>query len=1095
MSRTTLKPIVSNLREEIVKGISGKFEKYGFDKEGKIIIDKPLSEYDELIKSNMLALFEARNINSSEKFIEYIHDTARTFLHILICFKLMEKRGIMRTLLAAIIGTDIYNEIIPDFTSVAPIAFDEFANKYSEAIEILANRDNDDEELEYYQFIYLMEKLTKEMAKEVPLLFKEYEYNLIQPDYDDMRVILHEVSTIGDEEYEEDDFLGWIYQYWVDTEANDIEVAKENRDISYANFIFSKVLELLDLEQTEFGEFYTPRWVVKYIVDNSINYYKGNNNIPVEKIKILDPACGAGNFLVYALDAIIELYKNEHPDWTIKNIVTSALENNIYGADIQREPLQITALNLWIKAKSYAVKARIDELNLFNVNVLMANSLYPWETEEEFHQMSIFDTPETISEKKFTSEDIGRLISSRNAINHNNAVRFFKQKFDIVVMNPPFVDTRNMPQETKDFIKKYYPKNSRNFVAAFIERVINITTDNGFIGFIASDTFKTLVSYKYLRKMLLDNVSIRKMIELGYGVFEADVSCGMYFLDKKYLKRNEITYIDARKINKKAYKVLEEISGRVGVTIKQKIFYEYPDYVFLTDLPQYLRELYAEKKCLGLGNPLIAECRVGIKIGDNEDNFVKKKWYIPSQLLEQKKFVLISKTNGESYIRDYQDVVLWDGDGSGIKDNPGCLWQNSEFYFRGGLSYNLGGRIFKVRKLPDNVLFTQGSSGIFFTNEYKKYEDYFLGILKTKLVNYFLLQINPTNNTTPNDVKKIPMIIGTASQVDKIEKLSLSIQKAIINRKEYDILSDYFKKNAMLDFWIGEVKSTCQRYIDFIEYSMVEEYEYKLELEEEVYSLFKISDDERERIEDELGSYYKVVGKLEVETLKKIKEYYLNGKKSDTGRQLSPMNIIEISEELNISPRDVYDSLRNMNVSKIASYRKCIIDFIRYLIIKIINERPCRIYQTDELSNLIIKEIENYFDSSKDVVEEIESIMGASIKELLINGVRNEGVKYDVICPAMPLISEKILGGKGKTKEKVYWLTEQFLVEYEEDKRYSMQNEIRRLTDEVYLFKLQRVKEKMQDISLSDFDMKKLEKDLIILEECVKTLENWKVVD
>ena len=87
------------------------------------------------------------------------------------------------------------------------------------------------------------------------------------------------------------------------------------------------------------------------------------------------------------------------------------------------------------------------------------------------------------------------------------------------------------------------------------------------------------------------------------------------------------------------------------------------------------------------------------------------------------------------------------------------------------------------------------------------------------------------------------------------------------------------------------------------------------------------------------------------------------------------------------------------------------------------------------------------------------------------------------------------MGGKGKTKEKVYWLTEHFLVEYEEDKRYSMQNEIRRLTDEVYLFKLQRVKEKMQDISLSDFDMKKLEKDLVILEECVKTLENWKIVD
>lgn len=1094
MSKVTLKPIVSKLREDIIKGIAGKLEKYGFDENGKLTTDKPLSQYDELIRANLLALFEAKNITGKEEYLEYILNTSRTFLHILVCFKLMEKRGIMGGLLKRIIDTDIYNEIIPNFVSVNPIAFDDFVEKYSDEIKNLSLSDNEEDELEYYQFLFLMEQLTKEMAEEVPLLFKDYEYNLIHPDYDDMRVILQSVSSIESDEYDEDDFLGWIYQYWVDTDASDIDLAKDNSVISYANNIYYQILEMLDLEQTEYGEFYTPRWVVKYIVDSTISYYKSNNDTPVEQIKLLDPACGAGNFLVYALDAIIELYKKEHPDWSIQRIVISALENNIFGADVQREPLQITALNLWIKAKTYAVKARIEELNLFNVNVLMANSLYPWETEEEYHQISLFDTPESLSETQYTSEDIGRLLSNRQAENHNSAIRFFKQKFDLIVMNPPFVDTRNMPQETKDFIKKYYPKNSRNFVAAFIERTLNITTDAAIIGFIASDTFKTLVSYKYLRKMLLDNVSILKMIELGFGVFEADVSCGMYFLDKKHMKRNEISYIDARKVDKKSPSVIADISEIEGEMIKQKSFYEYQDYVFLTDLPKGLRDLYSEKRCLGLGTPLIAECRVGIKIGDNEDSFVKKKWDIPQKYLDTKKYVMISKTNGESYIRDYQDVVLWDEDGRGIKDNPGCLWQNSEFYFRRGLSYNLGGRIFKVRKLPENVLFTQGSSGIFFEPAYQKYEDYFLGILKSKTVNYFLLQINPTNNTTPNDVKKIPMIIGSDDEIRNITRLSLAIQDEIVERKKYDMLSDYFEKSALIDFWDGEVRSSCKRYIDHVEESMVREYEYKAELEDAVYSLFNISDAERERIEEELGKYYRYDSSAVVPE-ERITSLYIDGKVSDTGRQLSSLDVVEVAEELEVSPRTVLEYLRNNNVVKNSVVGECVVDYIRYLAIDCMRNNTPALYQSELLANSIISSIEGRFDNGIGVVEEIEQVLGTTIGNFLVNGARVDDVKFDFASDKMPLIKALVIGGKAKNKEMLFWLNEHFLIEFEEDRRYALQNEIRRLTDDVYMFKLQRVKEKMQDPSISSSESKNLNKAMTVYEECIKSLENWKVVE
>ena len=67
MSKANLKPIVTKLRSSIIKGISGKLEKYGFDDMGKLVIDKPLSSYDENKRSNLIALFEAKKINNKKR--------------------------------------------------------------------------------------------------------------------------------------------------------------------------------------------------------------------------------------------------------------------------------------------------------------------------------------------------------------------------------------------------------------------------------------------------------------------------------------------------------------------------------------------------------------------------------------------------------------------------------------------------------------------------------------------------------------------------------------------------------------------------------------------------------------------------------------------------------------------------------------------------------------------------------------------------------------------------------------------------------------------------------------------------------------------
>jgi len=248
----------------------------------------PLSEYDSVIRNNLVSLFESRRIAGNKKeYIAYVQDSARTFLHILICFKTMEKRGLISKVLEGLLDSRIYDQILPDFNSISPIAFTELVKKHNEAIVAMERKDNGEEDIEYYKFIFILSELSKEMAKEVPLLFKDYEHNLVHPDFSGLKEILFTINKIGNEEYFEDDFLGWIYQYWVDIKEDELKAAKESKDVSYADDVYFEILSNLEEEQSQFGEFYTPRWVVKYIVDNTLRSYFAENG-RIETIKLLD---------------------------------------------------------------------------------------------------------------------------------------------------------------------------------------------------------------------------------------------------------------------------------------------------------------------------------------------------------------------------------------------------------------------------------------------------------------------------------------------------------------------------------------------------------------------------------------------------------------------------------------------------------------------------------------------------------------------------------------------------------------------------------------------------------------------------------------
>ncbi len=1040
MSRATLKPIVSKIREAIIKGVAGKLEKYGFDENGILVIEKPLSEFDETIRNNLIALFEAKHIDSQEKYVDYIHNTSRTFMHILICFKLMEKRGIMGALLERVIGTDIYNEIIPDFVNINPMAFDEFVSKYQNEIMVLASKDNNEENDEYYQFIYLMEVLTREMSKEVPLLFKEYEYNLIQPEYEDLRVILQAVSIIETNEYDEDDFLGWIYQYWVDTNEVEVAMAGEYRQTSFANNVYAFVMSMLKKEQAEFGEFYTPRWIVQNIVNKCIEESKKDKALSIEKIKLLDPACGAGNFLVYSFDAFMAKYEEEHPDWTLSERICSILQNNIFGADIQREPLQITALNLWIKAKKYAVDAKINSLNLYNVNVLMANSLYHWEKEEEYYQITLFDTPETILEKRYSSEDIGRLLSNRNFETHNNAVKFFKQKFEIIVMNPPFVDARKMNPTTLNFLKEFYPDNARNLFSAFIGRTLSLLNRKGILGFISSDTFFSISSFSNIREKLLGK-RILEVDILGGGVFDGPtVTASIMFIKNESNKNNEIL------VKKWDGMKLETIES-----LKQEKLREIAGYPFIFEVTDRFRNIFKNKL---IGDCTEFEVRKGIVTAGN-DKYLKYIWEVPQNMIGTQ-FILYNKEH-DAYVSDIKYVLDWRIDTRGkilSSSSARCayLLDNydevlEKYNFKAGVAYKLVGN-FRSCLLDNNAAFDVGTPAILMDN--CDYQKYVLALMNSKLYVFLSHLLNPTVNNTPGDVRRLPFVYPDKADKDELDYMTSRLLLNIERSKRFEQNSTLFECSEIKYGFESGAKSITEAYNLYLE------------------DIKKIRKD-MESLQDNID--------------KKIYEIY----------DLSAKDIIYLEEQ-------VFSYYISQVIEPI-SIEEAIIRFVRELI-KLSIKNQNRLYTSTEIIYILQQCIEDNFEEIEGykIIEEIESLCKSELYSLVVSGVKVGTQKYEVYGQGSkdekePYIQMKVIAGKGKNKEIILWHLSDFLIEFEENKCYTMQNEIRRLASEVYIPKLQRAKEKLQLDSYSISERKVLEKDVELYGECVKTLENWKVVE
>jgi len=325
---------------------------------------------------------------------------------------------------------------------------------------------------------------------------------------------------MSEEDCKDIEVIGWLYQFYISEKKDDVfAMLKKNKKITPSNIPAATQL-------------FTPHWIVKYMVQNSLGklwmlnnpsstlkdsmkYYIENEEetttfIKVtspEEITFLDPCRGSGHTLTYAFDLLTKIYEEE--GYNKSEIPSLILQNNLFGCDIDKRASVLANFALTMKARQYHkrffkkdVKPNIVELEDYG--------------SEEFAGIKNFGS--LLVPHSNASFDDG--IFGQSSREYDIQKKILSSEFHCVVTNPPYMGSKGMNKELSDFVKKRYPDSKSDLFAVFMERTLELTKPHGFMSMINQHSWMFLSSYEKLREKIIKNHRIDTLVHLGPRAFE-----------------------------------------------------------------------------------------------------------------------------------------------------------------------------------------------------------------------------------------------------------------------------------------------------------------------------------------------------------------------------------------------------------------------------------------------------------------------------------------------------------------------------------------------------------------------------------------------
>jgi len=415
-------------------------------------------------------------------------------------------------------------------------------------------------------------------------------YNLISDKDDIYKKLLPVFSNLNT------DYNGWLFKpHFSETLAIDDKILRElikklyppyspfQFDIIepellgriYERFLGSKI-RLTDAHRAKVeekpevrhagGVYYTPQYIVDTIVKETVGKkIDGLKPEEISTVKILDPACGSGSFLIGAYDYLMKyhtaFYLNnktikkyqddfyETPDGQIKLSIKKKgeiLQNNIFGVDIDREATEVAMMSLYLKLLDDGFDAEYKKQSVLFMrgsilpdlikNIRCGNSLI---TREQLFQNDMFGD-DTITPFDWDAE--GVYDRTKNEWNGRGFPDVMKQGgFDCVIGNPPYIRIQEMqswaPKAVELYKKIYNAGSAKNYdiYVVFIEKALQLLNSNGVSGMILPNKFMQQEYGELIRNQIVTGGHLSKIVNFkDFQVFrDATTYTCLLFLTKK----------------------------------------------------------------------------------------------------------------------------------------------------------------------------------------------------------------------------------------------------------------------------------------------------------------------------------------------------------------------------------------------------------------------------------------------------------------------------------------------------------------------------------------------------------------------------------
>ena len=663
MDKSAVKKYAVWARRELISRVAQKAMKYGISEDnidsadagsigGTVLSDKE--------KRQRKALVEQIKRKGYEQVME---EVAYTWFNRFMALRFMEVNGYLPSKVR--VFTDENNEFKPQILAEA-IHMDLDGLDMNKVYELKDTNQQD----ELYKYLLIVQ--CNALNSVLPGMFQKLEdySELLFPDnlLREGSVVEQMIAIIPEEDWKEAvQIIGWLYQYYNSEKKDEVFAAlKKNVKITKENIPAATQL-------------FTPDWIVRYMVENSLGrlwveghpdeeikknwkYYleeaeqepevqvqlaeirKEYAKLKPEDIKCIDPCMGSGHILAYMFDVLVQIY--EAYGYSSRDAAASIVQNNIFGLDIDDRAAQLAYFAVMMKACQYDKRFlnRGIQPNVFaicesnNINrdavdyFCDGNSKLKADIDTLLRELT--DAKEYGSILNVSMVDFDaiekRIAEVENEIHlssfavMNELVPLIKvaknlaQKYEVVVTNPPYMGASGMSAKLVNYLKDYYSSGKSDFAMVFITSAINMTKQYAYTSLVTPQSWMFLVAFMELRNELIHRDCISSLIHLGTGAFDAGFGTTAFVIRKLNSDLYKGKYYDLRSGVDSNEKIEMLLNPTNCVISSREKFSALPNYVIAYWCSNEVRALFTDHK--QVRNDFSLEC--GIKNGNN-DLFLK----------------------------------------------------------------------------------------------------------------------------------------------------------------------------------------------------------------------------------------------------------------------------------------------------------------------------------------------------------------------------------------------------------------------------------------------------------------------------------------